>query len=1233
MGGGTLINNGDGTLTYTGPAAPGTATFTYTIQDDGAQQSVGTVTLNIGAASTDLAIVDESALAAGSGGGTTIATGNVLTNDGAAGAGGIQRITVNGGTTWITDNGAGDLNPAAGFITANTPRGQIAIDITGANQGDYTYTLVSRADNTAPADNSSVSELIGYDYAANGQDAFLRVTINDDVPIAANANVQIPEGTVQRYSITLVLDLSGSMVGTSGTVRLEQPNGSIVLSTRLQMAKDALIALATEYYQQSNDVQIKLITFSSTATAVNGGVPYTSITSLEAAINGLTAAGNTNYQDALEEVITQTPAPDPTRSNIVYFLSDGVPTAGNTVNPAGAAGYTTYLANNPTLQSYAVGIGSGIANFSQLNGIHNVDQLGDGAADGALSVPDLNELQERLLSTVPQTFGGNVVAGGAGQNVAFGADNGYVQTMTVMLDSGDPDTLPDLAVTFNYNPGTGQISHNGGGFPSGFPVTSTTLTLDSTRGFVYGTLVFDFTSGDYSYYTNGAPQAVAGATFTLESVVIDNDGDTATSTQTITVIDGRPLANDDSDTLLARNTFLEGNVVSGSGTDQGVALGTQVLPFASAGAGVDRIVDGAEVTGIVFQGQAFNLAAPGGGAVLSGTYSVVMAGGVGRLTWTHNTNGSALEFDQTGYYKYTPPTNQVPVPPSQAVSATQSLAAAPGGATGITITESGSGTGIHYNGTSAGVTGNANNNINNNEDLVINFSQAVRPAGVTIQSITVDPLSNLAGANTLTYTFFDINNNQIGTSFTSNAEGVVAMPGYSNVARVNINADNGSSARISAVTYLRPQFEVNLTAAPGGATGLTLAGMSRTSNVQDNALDVYSATGAGVNGGDNNAELDDLESLILNFSQTTHPRGVQGVAIVVNQADSNLAAGTSLTYKLFGVDGTFLGQFASEVMDVPVVIPSTYSGIGQIIVEASGNASARIQSVSYESVMAPAQPGAIQPEVISYTLTDSDLQTSTADLTLNIITNNVYGTAAADTNATVASTTNNDRLVGGAGADTLTGDDGFDILDGGTGNDSLAGGNHNDTLSGGTGNDSMSGDAGADLLRGDAGSDTLLGATGNDQLDGGAGGDSLLGGDGLDTLTGGAGNDTLTGGLNADVFAWTLADRGTNGSPAFDTLTDFNTAAGTDQLDLRDLLAGETTSFAPTGNLTFFLHFEKTGSDTRVHISTIGGFASGYTAAREDQTILLQGVDLVTGTSSDQQVIQNLLANNKILTD
>ncbi|MBK9624604.1 MAG: calcium-binding protein [Rhodocyclaceae bacterium] len=59
----------------------------------------------------------------------------------------------------------------------------------------------------------------------------------------------------------------------------------------------------------------------------------------------------------------------------------------------------------------------------------------------------------------------------------------------------------------------------------------------------------------------------------------------------------------------------------------------------------------------------------------------------------------------------------------------------------------------------------------------------------------------------------------------------------------------------------------------------------------------------------------------------------------------------------------------------------------------------------------------------------------------------------------------------------------------------------------------------------------------------GAGTDTLTGGDGTDTLSGGAGNDTLTGGLLSDTFEWTLGDVGARGTPAVDTITDFNPAS------------------------------------------------------------------------------------------
>ena len=167
-----------------------------------------------------------------------------------------------------------------------------------------------------------------------------------------------------------------------------------------------------------------------------------------------------------------------------------------------------------------------------------------------------------------------------------------------------------------------------------------------------------------------------------------------------------------------------------------------------------------------------------------------------------------------------------------------------------------------------------------------------------------------------------------------------------------------------------------------------------------------------------------------------------------------------------------------------------------------------------------------------------------------------------------------------------------------------------------------------------------MGGSGNDRLEGGIGNDSLTGGDGADTLAGGAGNDTLSGGLLSDTFEWKLADAGTRGTPAVDTVADFDAAAqasGGDVLDLRDLLSGENHNTA-TGNLANFLHFEKSGGDTKVHISSAGGFAGGFAAGAEDQTVVLSGVDLYAAAgvgvnATDQQIIQDLLTKGKLITD
>jgi len=80
-----------------------------------------------------------------------------------------------------------------------------------------------------------------------------------------------------------------------------------------------------------------------------------------------------------------------------------------------------------------------------------------------------------------------------------------VQTITLTLDS-DGNGTPDQNVVFTYNPAAdGQISNNSSFLPP--TVTGSLLTLDSSSGFGMGTLTFNFSSGDYTFFTAGSAQS------------------------------------------------------------------------------------------------------------------------------------------------------------------------------------------------------------------------------------------------------------------------------------------------------------------------------------------------------------------------------------------------------------------------------------------------------------------------------------------------------------------------------------------------------------------------------------------------------------------------------------------------------------------------------------------------------------------------------------------------------
>lgn len=178
-------------------------------------------------------------------------------------------------------------------------------------------------------------------------------------------------------------------------------------------------------------------------------------------------------------------------------------------------------------------------------------------------------------------------------------------------------------------------------------------------------------------------------------------------------------------------------------------------------------------------------------------------------------------------------------------------------------------------------------------------------------------------------------------------------------------------------------------------------------------------------------------------------------------------------------------------------------------------------------------------------------------------------------------------------------------------------------------NNTLTGTANSDRIYGYAGNDSLSGGAGDDLLRGGSGNDTLLGGDGNDLIIGGKDNDTLTGGLGVDVFRWELGDQGTISAPAIDTITDFNpapVASGGDVLDLRDLLQGESHLGTAVGNLEQFLHFSAANGNTVLQVSSTGNVGVSH-----DQTIILQNVDLTSGFANDQQIIANLLSQQKLV--
>jgi len=344
----------------------------------------------------------------------------------------------------------------------------------------------------------------------------LSVTIEDDSPNAEPVEVSVV-ATDSKTNVMLILDLSGSMDTDSGLTGL----------TRLDVAKAAINELLDQY-DNRGDVMVRIVTFSDTGAAV--GSAWQSVVDAKAAIAGLSAGGNTNYDAALLTAMGAftdgTKLAGPGTQNVSYFLSDGDPTASsdwpqipdtqlaNGIQANEQAVWESFLTTNKIV-SFGLGIPN-VGTPANLDPIAFDPASGAQPADTPIIVTDLSQLANALVFTIPP-FPGSVLtgAGGATSN-SFGADGGFVQSITV--DS----------VTYTFNPaangGAGGITTSGGGSFT-YDGTTKTLTVDTDTNVVGGELAMVMTTGAFTFQP---PTGLSSKS--VGFVLVDRDGDTASST-------------------------------------------------------------------------------------------------------------------------------------------------------------------------------------------------------------------------------------------------------------------------------------------------------------------------------------------------------------------------------------------------------------------------------------------------------------------------------------------------------------------------------------------------------------------------------------------------------------------------------------------------------------------------------------------------------------------------------
>jgi len=1261
---GTLTLGTNGVYSYNGTPGSvgeggGTDVFVYTIKDGDGDLSTTTLTINV--TDSGLAVVNDN-----------------LTVDEAA----LPVIGSNPDSTAETATGTvvGDVTGATGALTYALNGDGVGSygTLTFNADGSYSYTLTSPYDTSPDADNSTNTEdnrdsftYTATDAAGNQVVGTITIDIVDDVPTAySNTRTAVEgvdlTGNVLTDETNDVFGADGAAAG-GGVVGVRAAGGDTTTDvttgtgTVIQGLFGTLTLGANGVYSYNgtpNSVGVNGGTdvFVYTIKDGDGDLSTTTLT-INVTNSGLAVVNdNITVDEAALPVIGSNPG-------------STAETATGTVvgDVTGATGALTYALNGNGVGSY--GTLTFNANGSYSYTLTSPYDTSPDADNGTNTEDNRETFTYTATDAAGNTVTGTITVDIIDDVPTARNDVDSVKEDGPLLATGNVITSTDV-VGGDIN-GTDGVADTAGADGVGSVVWAD--VSGTTVAGTYGTLTVG-SDGSYSYALSNGNGTVQGltATQTLTETftyrLTDGDGDTSTATLTITIngtndapVVGTATARVSEEGLAGGNADITGtsdltNSAIVRSSDGGL-VSTGAVSITDVDGGGTRVVTLSGPAGLTSNGQTITWS--GSGTLASPL--VGTAGGRVIATVTINSSGEYV-FALAGQIDHLSGNgeNQLQIAFGVNVNDGSGTATATGSGTLNIIIEDDSHLAAVTNGTIVNAAGTTllGSAFDLGADVLgstFSISGNGLPTDLKSEGLTV----NYSGAGTSTITGYTTLNGVDQTVFTLSLQADGTYLFQQTRALDLFRFDNVFQAGVDAGGPQAAYYSFAPTT-PGGTSsfGSDPTGKDWTVRFTTTPGSTVNPSTQGI-GVDNNL-FNDGDKLFIEVDDE-QASGLRDLASQLSLGIADLGAGETVTatYGLANALGQPLLDGNNQPVVYTVVITSAMLVNGTYVFQAPANL-----YIDYVNLEAGAGTS-VRITTVAIGVLDNSI---TSALNFNVTATDGDGDTTAiapllitvQNPSTVTGTAGDDALAGGTLADTLSGGGGNDILSGNSGDDNLSGAAGNDQLYGGAGNDILDGGDNNDLLVGGLGNDTLTGGLGIDTASyagsaspvtvnlatglatGGAGSDTLSGvenvvgssfadtltGSGVaNVITGGAGNDSMTGGAGSDTFVFRLADKGTAGTPAVDTITGFDTAAagaGGDVLDLRDLLQGEAATAVSLDN---YLSFNVSGGNTTISISSSPN-------GPVEQQITLAGVDLAAGTNgTDAAIIQNLLNGNKLITD